>query len=101
MRATPCSPWARSRCSLPRPPGQTRTLGHPRSRHQWRHTGQPERWRETGKLPASADEKPPRHMGLIRITAPEARRLFADKISTESMPPGKKPELWHGPDINP
>jgi hypothetical protein len=32
---------------------------------------------DTGKVPASADEKPPVDMGLIRMTVPEGRRLFA------------------------
>ncbi len=40
-------------------------------------TGQPEHWRDTGKLPARLDEKPPRDTGLIRVTVPEARRLLA------------------------
>ena len=40
-------------------------------------TGQPEHWRDTGKLPARPGEKPPRDMGLIRVTVPEARRLLA------------------------
>ena len=40
-------------------------------------TDQPEHWRDTGKLPARPREKPPRDMGLIRVTVPEARRLLA------------------------
>ncbi len=39
-------------------------------------TGQPEHWRDTGKLPARPDEQPPQDMGLIRVTVPEARRLL-------------------------
>ena len=40
-------------------------------------TDQPEHWRDTGKLPARPGEKPPRDIGLIRVTVPEARRLLA------------------------
>ncbi len=38
---------------------------------------QPGHWRDTGKFPARADDKPPRDMGLVRVTVPEARRLLA------------------------
>jgi SRSO17 transposase len=38
---------------------------------------QPEHWRDTGKLPVRPGEQPPRDMGLIRVTVPEARRLLA------------------------
>jgi hypothetical protein len=38
--------------------------------------GQPEHWRDTGKLPARPGEQPPQDMGLIRVTVPEARRLI-------------------------
>ena len=40
-------------------------------------TDQPGHWRDTGKPPARPGETPPRHIGLIRITVPAARRLFA------------------------
>jgi hypothetical protein len=40
-------------------------------------TGQPEHWRDTGRLPARPGEKPPRDIGLIHVTVPEARRLLA------------------------
>ena len=40
-------------------------------------TDQPEHWRDTGRLPARPGEKPPRDIGLIRVTVPEARRLLA------------------------
>ena len=40
-------------------------------------TGQPGHWRDTGKLPARPGEQPPRDMGLIRVTVPEARKLLA------------------------
>jgi SRSO17 transposase len=41
---------------------------------------QPEHWRDNGKLPARADEPPPREIGLIRVTVPEARRLLAPSV---------------------
>jgi SRSO17 transposase len=44
-------------------------------------TDQPEHWRDTGKLPARPGEKPPRDIGLIRVTVPEARRLLAASAS--------------------
>jgi SRSO17 transposase len=40
------------------------------------NTGQPEHWRDTGKLPVRPGEQPPQDMGLIRVTVPEARRLL-------------------------
>src|SRR5450755_890209 len=40
-------------------------------------TDLPEHWRDTGALPARPGEKPPRDIGLIRVTVPEARRLLA------------------------
>jgi SRSO17 transposase len=40
-------------------------------------TDQPRHWRDTGRLPTRPGETPPRDIGLIRITVPEARRLFA------------------------
>jgi len=40
-------------------------------------TGQPEHWRDTGKLPVRPGEQPPGDMGLIRVTVPEARKLLA------------------------
>jgi len=43
-------------------------------------TGQPGHWRDTGKLPASPGERPPRDTGLIRVTVPEARRLLAASV---------------------
>ena len=39
--------------------------------------GQPQAWRDTGKLPASADDQPPGDdPGLVKVSAPEARRLL-------------------------
>jgi len=43
-------------------------------------TDQPEHWRDTGRLPARLGEKPPRDIGLIRVTVPEARRLLAASV---------------------
>ena len=40
-------------------------------------TDQPEHWRDTGQLPARPGQKPPRDIGLIRVTVPEARKLLA------------------------
>ena len=51
-------------------------------------TGQPEHWRDTGKLPARPGEQPPRDMGLIRVTVPEARRLLAASVR------GTFPSSW-------
>jgi hypothetical protein len=39
---------------------------------------QPAAWRDTGKLPASADDQPPGdHPGLVKVSVPEARRLLS------------------------
>jgi SRSO17 transposase len=39
---------------------------------------QPAAWRDTGKLPASADDRPPGdHPGLVKVSVPEARRLLS------------------------
>jgi hypothetical protein len=39
-------------------------------------TGQPAAWRDTGKLPASAGDRPPGDdPGLVKVSVPEARRL--------------------------
>jgi hypothetical protein len=38
--------------------------------------GQPAAWRDTGKLPASADDQPSGDdPGLVKVSVPEARRL--------------------------
>ncbi len=37
---------------------------------------QPWDWRDTGILPASADQPPPRDPGLVKVSVPEARRLL-------------------------
>jgi SRSO17 transposase len=40
------------------------------------HASQPEAWRDTGKLPASAGDQPPGDdPGLVEVSVPEARRL--------------------------
>ena len=40
-------------------------------------TGQPAAWRDTGKLPATADDQPPGDgPGLVKVSVPEARRLL-------------------------
>jgi SRSO17 transposase len=48
------------------------------------HAGQPAAWRDTGKLPASADEDPPgADPGLVKVSVPEARRLA--RLATEPI----------------
>jgi SRSO17 transposase len=37
---------------------------------------QPWSWRDTGTLPASADQPPPEDPGLVKVSVPEARRLL-------------------------
>ena len=37
---------------------------------------QPAAWADTGILPASADEPPPKHPGMVKVSVPEARRLL-------------------------
>ena len=47
-------------------------------------TGQPEAWRDTGKLPAAADDQPPGDdPGLVKVSVPEARRLL--RLATAPM----------------
>ena len=43
-------------------------------------TDQPEHWRDTGALPARPGQKPPRDIGLTRVTVPEARRLLTASV---------------------
>ena len=45
---------------------------------------QPAAWRDTGKLPATADDQPPGDdPGLVKVSAPEARRLA--RLATAPM----------------
>ena len=45
---------------------------------------QPAAWRDTGKLPASANDQPPGdHPGLVKVSVPEARRLL--RLATAPM----------------
>ena len=45
---------------------------------------QPEAWRDTGKLPASADDQPPgADPGMVKVSVPEARRLA--RLATTPM----------------
>jgi SRSO17 transposase len=45
---------------------------------------QPAAWRDTGKLPASTNDRPPGdNPGLVKISVPEARRLL--RLATEPM----------------
>jgi hypothetical protein len=47
-------------------------------------TRQPAAWRDTGKLPASADDRPPGDdPGLVKVSVPEARRLL--RLTTAPM----------------
>ena len=51
-----------------RPPGEAPPATTP--------AGQPAAWRDTGKLPATADDRPPGDdPGLVKVSVPEARRL--------------------------
>ncbi len=46
--------------------------------------GQPAAWRDVGKLPASADDRPPGDdPGLVKVSVPEARRLA--RLATAPM----------------
>ena len=46
--------------------------------------GQPVAWRDTGKLPASANDRPPgADPGLVKVSVPEARRLL--RLATQPM----------------
>ena len=44
---------------------------------------QPAGWADTGILPASPDEPPPRDPGLVKVSVPEARRLL--RLATAPM----------------
>jgi len=44
---------------------------------------QPRHWRDTGILPASADEPPPSDPGMVKVSVPEARRLL--RLATTPM----------------
>jgi SRSO17 transposase len=47
-------------------------------------TAQPVAWRDTGKLPATADDRPPGDdPGLVKVSVPEARRLA--RLATTPM----------------
>jgi len=37
---------------------------------------QPDAWRDTGTLPRSPDDQPPRDPGMVKVSVPEARRLL-------------------------
>jgi SRSO17 transposase len=63
------APWATGTATAPQAGPGTAT------------TDQPEHWHDTGRLPARPGEKPPRDIGLIRVTVPEARKLLAASIS--------------------
>ena len=60
----------------PAPPGTGTAAGGP--------AGQPEAWRDTGTLPATADDQPPGdEPGLVKVSVPEARRLA--RLATAPM----------------
>ena len=62
-----------------RPPGSAR---HAASRRQ--RAGQPQAWRDTGKLPTTAGDQPPGDdPGLVKVSVPEARRLL--RLATTPM----------------
>jgi hypothetical protein len=60
-----------------RPPGTPVPRAAARPGTSTGTTDQPEHWRDTGRLPARAEEAPPENIGLTRVTVPEARRLLA------------------------
>jgi len=45
--------------------------------------GQPAAWRDTGALPAAAHDPPPADPGMVKVSAPEARRLL--RLATTPM----------------
>ena len=50
---------------------------------------QPQAWRDTGKLPATADDQPPGDdPGLVKVSVPEARQI---------LPPGHRADEPHRP----
>jgi SRSO17 transposase len=53
---------------------------------------QPWGWRDTGILPASADEPPPEDPGLVKVSVPETRRLL--RLATTPMT-GTARQLGH------
>ena len=63
----------------------TRAAASPQTSTSTSTTDQPRHWRDTGRLPTRPGETPPRDIGLIRITVPEARRLFALFTPTASQ----------------
>jgi hypothetical protein len=63
----------------PAPPG--RTGDDPSSASP---AAQPQAWRDTGKLPATADDQPPGDdPGLVKVSVPEARRIL--RLATAPM----------------
>ena len=63
-----------------RPPGPARPGGLLAASR----AGQPAAWRDTGKLPATADDQPPGDdPGLVKVSVPEARRLA--RLATAPM----------------
>jgi hypothetical protein len=59
---------------------------------------QPAAWRDTGKLPASADDPPPGDdPGLVKVSVPEARRLARVRCDHPRAEPGYRPsrQLQH------
>ena len=56
-------------------------------------TGSPPAWRDTGKLPATAGDRPPGDdPGLVKVSVPEARRLA--RLATAPMSPRRpRPRL--------
>jgi SRSO17 transposase len=60
--------------------------------------GQPAAWRDTGKLPASADDQPPGgDPGLVKVSVPEARRLArlaAEPLSRAARDQGYAWSRW-------
>jgi SRSO17 transposase len=58
-------------------------------------TAQPAAWRDTGKLPATADDRPPGDdPGLVKVSVPEARRLARLATTPMSRPARNLGYAW-------
>jgi SRSO17 transposase len=71
----------------PAPPGEAPPAATP--------AGQPAAWRDTGKLPATADDRPPGDdPGLVKVSVPEARRLARLASTPMSRAAGNLGYAW-------
>jgi len=51
-------------------------------------TAMPADWQDTGALPARTDETPPEHIGMVKVSVPEARRLL--RLATTPLQPAER-----------